>query len=212
MAVLYQSLKLKTVQAHSSLQTLHDQVDLSQRIQELQVSIEQSSSMQSTATSFADMVKKGPNTFIQPTQVNSIAIYPKDKKTSEETKSLVQKIICPERMKLHVKGLRKTRNGGVIISTDSKDDLAKIRTSEVLTSSGLTMDEPQKRKPRIVVIGVPSAMQEKEVFSCLYNQNLGDKVLNLESFLSAVKLSHKSGQKDAETCNYVIEVTAKEHS
>lgn len=210
MAVQYQSLKLKTIQAHSSINTLQDQLDLSQRLQDLKVSIDQSAKPAS-GTSFADMVKKGTNNFIQPINVSSVAIYPTDKlKSSEETKSLVQKIICPEQMKLHVRGLRKTKNGGVIISTDTKEDIEKLKQSVQLTNSGLTVDDHLKRKPRVVVIGVPSSMQEKEVFVCLYNQNLADKLpkSNLETFLSSIKLSHKSGKKDAETCNYIIEVSA----
>ncbi|XP_073951328.1 uncharacterized protein [Choristoneura fumiferana] len=231
MAVHYQSVKLRTVQAHSSIQTLKSQLDLSQQLQDLKMSIDQSSkpatdlsqrlqdlkhtieesSKPALGTSFADMVKKGTNNFIQPTNFSSVVIYPNNKeKSSEETKSLVQKLICPEQMKLHVRGLRKTKNGGVIISTDTKEDIMKLKQSVQLTNSGLTIDEPHKRKPRVVVIGVPSSMQEKDVFTCLYHQNLADKLQNvsLESFLSSIKLSHKSGKKDADTCNYVIEVTA----
>lgn len=210
MAVLCQSFQSKAVQARRSLQTSQDRKDLSQQLRDLKLSIEESSKP-TAVTSFADMVKKGNNEFIKPTNVSSVAIYPTDKqKSSEDTKSLVQKIICPEKMKLHVRGLRKTRNGGVIISTDSKDDIAKLKESVVLTTSGLTVDEPYKRKPRIVVIGVPTSMKENEVFTCLFNQNLADKLPNsdLDSFLSSIKLSHKSGKKDAETCNYVLEVSA----
>ncbi|KAI8433609.1 hypothetical protein MSG28_015628 [Choristoneura fumiferana] len=43
MAVHYQSVKLRTVQAHSSIQTLKSQLDLSQRLQDLKMSIDQSS-------------------------------------------------------------------------------------------------------------------------------------------------------------------------
>jgi hypothetical protein len=149
--------------------------------------------------------------FVQPSNISSVAIYPTDKqKSSEETKSLVQQLIRPEEMKLHVRGLRKVKNGGVVISTDSKDDVLKLKQSTQLTTSGLTVDEPQKRKPRIVVIGVPATMEEAEVFKCIYHQNLADKMRDtpLEKFLSSTKLSHKSGKKNSDTCNYIIEVSA----
>lgn len=211
MAVLYQSLKQKAIQAHTTIKALKENQDLSQRLQDLKHSIEESSNPLTGAVSFADMVKKSTNNFIQPNNFKSLAIYPTDKmKSSEETKNLVQKIIRPEQMKLHVRGLRKTRNGGVIISTDTKDDIEKLRQSKQLTTSGLTMDEPLKRKPRIVLIGVPASMPETEVFNCIYQQNLADKLQNttLETFLASIKLSHKSGKRDAETCNYIIEVPA----
>ncbi|XP_050551771.1 uncharacterized protein LOC126911026 [Spodoptera frugiperda] len=209
MAVQYQALKIKVSRAHTVISSLEDQMDVSQRLKDLQQHIDES--MKPTmGTSFADMVKKGANNFIHPSKLQSVAIYPEDKsKSSEETKTLVQKIIRPEQMKLHVRGLRKTKNGGVIISTDTKDDIEKLKQSEQLTKSGFTIDEHRKRNPRVVVIGVPSAMQENEVFNCLYHQNIADKLQNcdLEMFLASVKLSHKSGKKDAETCNYIIEVS-----
>ncbi|KAL0810863.1 hypothetical protein ABMA28_010167 [Loxostege sticticalis] len=211
LVVTYQSLKQKAIQTHASLQHLKENYDLSQQLQALKQSVEQSTRPVQIAASFADMVKKSSNNFVQPSVINSIAIYPTDKmKSSEETKSLVQKIIQPDQMKLHVRGLRKTKNGGVIISTDTKDDIRKLKQSAQLTSSGLTLDEPHKRKPRIVVVGVPSSMQEKEVFNCIYQQNLADRLdgMTLETFLKSVNLSHKSGKKDADTCNYIIEVPA----
>lgn len=211
MAVQYQSVKMKAVIANSTVQRLEDQIDLSQQLQELKTTFG-ASIKPNTGSSFADMVKKGTNKFIQPLNLSSVAIYPNNKLTSsDETKSLVQKIICPEQMKLQVRGLRKTKNGGVIISTETKDDIEKVKKSMQSTNSGLTVEEPQKRKPRVVIIGVPSIMQEMEVFTCLYNQNLAGKLqdCSLETFLSSIKLSHKSGKKDADTCNFIIEVSAQ---
>ncbi|CAH0703354.1 unnamed protein product [Spodoptera exigua] len=195
---------------HQSLCNLTEQLDLSHQIQDLKQRITDTPKP-TQSNSFADMVKKGANKFIQPINVSSIAIYPNDKmKTSDETKSLVQKIIRPEEMKLQVRGLRKTKNGGVIISTESKGDIEKLRQSTQLSSSGLSVDEPKKRNPRVVIIGVPSTMPDNEALTCLYHQNLAEKLENcsLDSFLSTTKMSHKSGRRDAATCNYVIEVTA----
>lgn len=210
MAVHYQSIKAKAVQYHNTIHMLENQLDLSQQLQNLKKTIGESMKP-ALGSSFADMVRKGANNYIQPINLSSVAIYPNDKlKTSDETKSLVQTIIRPEQMKLHVRGLRKTKNGGVIISTESKDDIEKLRQSVQLTKSGLTVDEPHRRKPRVVIIGVPTSMQEKEVFTCLYHQNLTEKLqdCSLDMFLTSIKLSHKSGKKDAETCNYVVEVSA----
>ncbi|KAF9810154.1 hypothetical protein SFRURICE_012187 [Spodoptera frugiperda] len=219
MAVQYQSVKMKAVLANSTVQRLEDQINISQQLQELKTTIG-ASIKPNTGSSFVDMVKKGTNKFIQPLKeadlypspLSSVAIYPKNKQTSsDETKSPRTEIICPEQIKLQVRGLRKTRNGGVIISTESKADIEKVKKSMQTTNSGLTVDEPQKRQQRVVIIGVPSSMQEMEVFTCLYNQNLAEKLqeCSLETFLSSIKLSHKSGKKDADTCNFIIEVSAQ---
>lgn len=212
LVVQYQSLKSKAIEYHHHLNTYMENQDLSQQLQNLTQVISVSTNSASRTASFADMVKKSETKFVHPVNTSSVAIYPADKnKTSEDTKSLVQKIIRPEQMKLQVRGLRKTKNGGVIISTDSKGDIEKLKKNEQLTTSGLTIDEPQKRRPRIIVVGVPTSMQDTEVFNCIFQQNLADKLKSMttEKFLSSVKLSHKSGKKNAETCNYVIEVTAE---
>lgn len=210
MVTLYQSVKSRAMTLNIENQALKEKMDLSERLQSLTKSIDETSKPSLGNSSFADMVKRG-NNFIKPINISSVAIYPQDNlKSSEETKTLVQKIISPEEMKLQVRGLRKTKNGGVIISTETRGDIEKLKQSVQLTNSGLLVDEPQKRKPRVVIIGVPSSMQEKDVFICLYKQNIAESLpeLTLDKYLSSIKLSHKSGKKDIETCNYVIEVPA----
>lgn len=210
MAVLYQSLKQKTILAHHTIQHLQEQQDVSQSLRLFKEAVVEKMKPQQN-NSFADMVKKGADKFIRPSNLSSVTIYPSDKtKTSDETKTLVQKIISPEELKLHVRGFRKVRNGGVLISTETKGDIEKLRNLEKLASSGLNVEEPTKRRPRITVVGVPAALTEKEVFECIYEQNLADKFPNSsrESFMSTVKLSHKSGKKGLSTCNFILEVPA----
>lgn len=212
MAVLYQSLKQKSIQAHTTIQHLQVQQNVVESLCQFKEVVEtKMSRTEPESTSYANMVKKGSDKFIRPANLSSVAVYPSDKtKTSDDTKSLLQKIISPEELKLHVRGVRKIRNGGVIIRTDNKNDIEKLKSSQKLVSSGLTVEEPSKRRPRIAVIGVPVALTEKEVFDCIFVQNLTEKLPNitLESFLESIKLSHKSGKKDRPTCNYILEVPA----
>ena len=212
MAVHYQSLKSKAIQTHTALKTMTEARDLADCLTEMNRTIQESCSKQgASATSFADMVKKGSSSFVRPKHLSSVAIFPSDNsKTSDETKNMVQNIICPGEMKLKVRGVRKIGKGGLIISTETKDDLEKLKQTVKTASSGLTVDEPRKRKPRIIVIGVPASMPENEVYKCIYDQNLSDKLptMSRDTFMSSIKLSHKSGRKDAENCNFIIEVPA----
>lgn len=211
MAVQYQSLKHKALQNYATLLTLKDNEGLATSLSEIKQKLHETLTKKTQeSASFADMVK-GTKSLIRPQATSSVAIYPSDNtKTSEETKNLVQKIVCPEEMKLKVRGLRKIRNGGVIISTETKDDIQKLKQTVERSTTGLTVDEPQKRKPRILIIGVPTDLAEKEVFKCIYEQNIVDilPTLTKETFLTAVKLSHKSGKRDADSCNYIVEVPA----
>ncbi|XP_026746866.1 uncharacterized protein LOC113508094 [Trichoplusia ni] len=209
MAVLYQSLKQKAIQAHVTIRQLQGEQDIANSLQELRQVV--AAERQSGSTSYANMVKKGEDKFVRPANLSSLAIYPNDKtQSSDDTKTLVQKIISPGELKLRVRGLKKIKNGGVIISADSKGDIEKLKTSEKLVSSGLKVEEPSKRRPRIAVVGVPVALTESEVMECIFEQNLSEKLPNTTraSFLSDVRLSHKSGKKDRPTCNYIIEVPA----
>ncbi|KAJ8722539.1 hypothetical protein PYW07_003719 [Mythimna separata] len=206
MAVQYQSLKQKAIQARILNEDLKQKCNLTDHILDLTKTIKDSST-----ASFADMVKKGSNDFVRPKNLNSVAIYPNNNlKSSDETKVLVQQMIRPEQEKLHIRGVRRTKNGGVIISTETKDDAEKIKHAIQQSASGLTADEPRKRKPRIVVVGVPSSLTETEVFRYIYEQNVAEKfpTISMESFMTLIKLSHKSGKKDSQTCNYVVEVPA----
>ncbi|XP_022834360.1 uncharacterized protein LOC111362070 [Spodoptera litura] len=211
MAVLYQSLKQKSRLAINIIDDLKERRDLADQISEIKNTIKDSTGMGNN-NSFADMVKKGKN-FVRPNNLSSVAIYPVNPlvQSSDETKTIVQKIIRPDELKLHVRGLRKTQNGGVIISTETKEDAEKVKDAVQLSSSGLTTDEPKKRQPRLTVVGVPSSMSDAEVFKCIYEQNVADKFsgISMESFLKDVKLSHKSGRKDAPACNYIIQVSGK---
>lgn len=212
MAVQYQSLKQAACRTHNSLMSMTEARDLKVCVMEMQRTIQESCTKQrTTATSFADMVKKGSNSFVRPNTFSSVVIYPCDNSTTcDETKKIVQKIVCPEEMKLKVRGVRKVGKGGIVISTETKEDLDKLKQTVQHSSSGLTIDEPRKRKPRIIVLGVPASMTENEVYKCIYEQNLADKLptMSRDIFMSSIKLSHKSGRKDAENCNYILEVPA----
>lgn len=214
MAVRYQSLKSSAIQTHTALKTMTEARDLADCLTEMNRTIQESCTKQEARrsdTSFADMVKKGSSNFVRPNPLSSVAIFPCDNsKSSDETRNMVQNIICPGEMKLKVRGVRKIGKGGLIISTETKDDLEKLKQTVQTASSELTVDEPRKRKPRIVVIGVPASMAENEVFKCLYDQNLADKLptMSRDIFMTSIKLSHKSGRKDTENCNYVLEVPA----
>nr|XP_049707727.1 uncharacterized protein LOC126056926 [Helicoverpa armigera] len=208
LAVQYQSLKQKTLQAQVTIQHLQGRQDIADSIEEIKKAVEKDRNIGSV--SYANVVKKGQD-LIRPANFQSLAIYPADRtQSSDDTKTLVQKIISPEELKLRVRGMKKIRNGGVIISADSKGDIEKLKASEKLVSSGLKCEEPSKRRPRIAVIGVPVALTEKEVLDCIFEQNLSEKLTNTsrESFLENIKLSHKSGKKDRPTCNFILEVPA----
>lgn len=211
LAVQYQSLKQKYITGLTTIDNLIEQNDICNQLKNLENSIS-APKLPGPSQSFADIVRTSSKTTILPSSTSSITIYPVDKgKTSEETKKLVQTLVKPQDLKLHIRGVRKIKNGGVIISTNTKDDLDKLKKSQNLQSSGLKLEELTKKKPRIILLGVPSNISEKEVFECLYEQNIADhhSSFDRDNFFGSIKLSHKSGKRDAAVCNYIVEVTAE---
>ncbi|XP_063386297.1 uncharacterized protein LOC134672331 [Cydia fagiglandana] len=211
LAVQYQAVKQQILVNNAHLKALSEQNNIREQIKELQLSLQVAPKIE-TKVSFADKVRTGNNSSVVPIKTNSIVIYPTEKdKSSEDTKKLVQDLIKPEALKLHVRGMRKTKNGGVIINTDRKDDLEKLKASQQLQKSGLKLEETTKRRPKIILLSVPSNITENEVFDCIYEQNIVDQHPNIsrETFMSSIKLSHKSGKKDLATCNYILECSAE---
>lgn len=212
MAVHYQQLKQKLIAANTALKNIHKDKSISDQIRELKTSVQSAQKESPQIVSYANMVRKGNDSIVRPANSSSITIYPVDKdKSSEETKKLVQNLVRPDELKLQIRAVRKIRNGGVIISTDRKDDLDKIKKSDKLISSGLKIEDTLKKRPKIIIIGVPSEMPERELLECLFEQNVADiqPPITREQFLSSLKLSHKSGKKDTATCNYILEVSAE---
>lgn len=207
MAVQYQSLKQKYISAQTSIQILNSRKSISTQIDDLKECILSAPKISQPTISFADTVKKN---LVQSVSTSKVAIYPANKEqSSEETKKLVQTIIKPDALKLHIRGMRKTKSGGIIISTEGKEDLQKIKQSEQLKTSGLKIEDTLKRRPKIILLGVPANTPEKELFECIFEQNIVDNHphVDREDFFSSLKLSHKSGKKDTLYCNYIIELS-----
>ena len=116
MAVLYQALKQKTIQAHSTIRRLQEQQNIENTLVQIK-EVVKGISNPPEPFSYANMVKKGSDNYVRPANLNSVAIYPSDKtKSSDDTKFLVQKIISPGELKLHVRDLKKVKNGGVLMT------------------------------------------------------------------------------------------------
>lgn len=208
MAVLYQALKQQARLTINIMDEIIEKCGQSEKKSEIEQTIKDSNT--TNKVSFADMVKKGID-FVRPSNLASVAVYPVKKlQSSDETETLVQTIIRPSVTKQLV--AVKTQNGGVIISSETNQDAENVKPEVGLSLSGL-LAEPKTimRKPRIVVIGVPSPMADFDVLRYIYEQNVSVKFpeMTMEYFLTSVKLSHKSGRKDAPTCNFIFQVPGK---
>ncbi|KAI5646610.1 hypothetical protein NE865_01544 [Phthorimaea operculella] len=173
LATKYQSIKHKYMMANRELNSKEEEIEISAQIEDLKQCVKSTPNPASQTASFADAVKIRKNSVVRPTASSNIAIYPANKdSSSDDTKKLVQTLIKPDELKLHIRGVRNTKNGGVIISTNGKEDLEKLQKSEKLIQSGLTLEVTAKKKPKIILLGVPSSTSEAELKDCIYEQNI----------------------------------------
>ncbi|KAJ2939737.1 hypothetical protein O0L34_g17930 [Tuta absoluta] len=208
----YQSIKYKYMMANREINSREEEIEIAAQIEDLKHCVKSTPIPVPQPASFADTVKIRNNSVVRPTASSSIAIYPaSNDSSSDDTKKLIQTIIKPDELKLHICGVRKTKNGGVIISTNAKEDLEKLQKSKILRDSGLTVEVTTKKRPKVILLGVPSSTSEAELKDCIYQQNIAEKLPSLtkERAHSSIRLSHKSGRKEAASCNFILEVTAE---
>ncbi|KAL3613164.1 Neuroendocrine convertase 1 [Castilleja foliolosa] len=185
MALNYQMIKQKYISANTEIEVMYndnvrDNV-IANQFEDIKKCVKAATSAATPVhASYSGIVKKGKDV-IFPTSTATIAIYPENKQQqSEQTKKIVQEIIKPEKMKLHIRGVWNTKNGGVIISSEQKNDIEKLKNSEQLITSGLKVAETAKRKPKIILLGVPSDISETDLYECLYEQNLAEKQTSID--------------------------------
>lgn len=157
------------------------------------------------AESYAAKLKSAPTPLPRP----AVVIYPSDSNASSDvTQTFVQECIKPNELKIQIRSLRKIRNGGVVIETNSKEDVEKLKESAPLKSKGYTIANPRKRLPRVIAYGVPNDTSEDEFIHNLYTLNIEGQLNNYscQSFKEQVRMSHKSGRRDGLYCNWILEV------
>ncbi|KAI4472424.1 hypothetical protein M0802_016837 [Mischocyttarus mexicanus] len=137
-----------------------------------------------------------------------VAIYPMEKKTavsSDETKAVVLNTIAPTKEKLQICNVKKISNKGILVETNTKEDLDRVIKSEKLHAAGLKVEVPSKKKPLLIVYGVPKETTDKEFLSGLKKQNC--KESKTTELFDTIRISHRTGDRSMDKVNVVIEVS-----
>ncbi|KAI4472549.1 hypothetical protein M0802_016715 [Mischocyttarus mexicanus] len=85
------------------------------------------------------------------------------------------------------------------------EDLDRVIKSEKLHAAGLKVEVPSKKKPLLIVYGVPKETTDKEFLSGLKKQN--SKESKTTEFFDTIRISHRTGDRSMEKVNVVIEVS-----
>ena len=139
-----------------------------------------------------------------------VAIYPRagsSMKSSDATKETLVTSLAPAKEKLQIRGVKKISNNGVLVETATKEDMERVLKSDNLQAAGLVTGLPAKKKPRVIVYDVPNVLSESEFLTSLRQQNLNTSAN--EKPHDAVRISHKTGSRNPETANIVLEVSPR---
>ena len=113
--------------------------------------------------------------------------------------------LAPAKEKLRISGLKKISNNRVVVETTTKEEMERVLKNEKLQAAGLVAGLPTKRRPMLIVYDVPAQLGEEEFLAALRQQNLEN--LSRAKF-KEVRLSYKTGTRNQDTDNRMLEVTA----
>ena len=100
-------------------------------------------------------------------------------------------------------GLKKISNNQVILETTTMEEMQRVLKSKKLKAANLKMSLPVKKRPMLIVYGVPAELDEEKFLLELRRQNFQHMP---EEKYKAVKFSHKTGKRNLENDHRVIEV------
>ncbi|CAK9820466.1 Uncharacterized 50 kDa protein in type I retrotransposable element R1DM [Anthophora quadrimaculata] len=163
------------------------------------------------ALTYAEKVKVRSNV-VPPTAIkpprNVVTVYPSENsafKDSDETKKAIVNCMAPAEEKLKIRNVRKINNKGVLIETETPQDIKNLMNSSKLVTAGLKVGLPQKKKPRMIIHNIPLDKNEQEIMKAIHDQNLEE--LPITKFSEDFKLAFKTGDRSRSKVNWVVEVT-----
>lgn len=125
--------------------------------------------------------------------------------SSEQTKERIMGTIKPEKEKLKIRNVRKIRNNGILIETETKEDLSMLLCNKKLVEAGLKAGLPSKKLPRVIIFDVPRELNEGSLAEAIHLQNVD--IMDKTQFSRDFKLVFKTGDKKKDVVNWVAEVT-----
>lgn len=125
--------------------------------------------------------------------------------TSEKVKEVVLRDVASTLKDVRVQAVRRTRDGGVTLETNSANDMAAIRASDAFASKGLVLSAPPPRRVKLIVLRVPSQISDSVLMEELTVRNRDPDAEQAE-FAKGVRLISRGG-KGADAGNAILEVT-----
>lgn len=133
-----------------------------------------------------------------------VLAYPNKEQSSDETATQVKSNL--ERMSndLRIHKLTNISKGGVVIQVQDEQQIAQIRAA---LETVVEFREPKAKLPKLIIYDLPSEDTPEEVKERIYNQNFRDSRITKQEFDGNTKMVFKTGPRDIEVCNWIVETT-----
>ncbi|XP_023235514.1 uncharacterized protein LOC111634912 [Centruroides sculpturatus] len=159
---------------------------------------------------FAEKVKSKVNETTGRIKDNkSIIIRGKNELSSDEVKRRFFTSMDPRNDKIRIVGVRKLRTNGLMVNLAADKDRDKILNLKVLDDAGLDVQVPIRKKPRMILLGVPKEITAEDLIQVIYSLNsdylFNDKT-DYEEFKLQFKLLYQTGRRREFLTNWVVEV------
>lgn len=133
-----------------------------------------------------------------------VLAYPNKEQSSEETATQVKTNLARLSNDLRIHKLTNISKGGVAIQVQDEQQIAQIKAALETT---VEFREPKAKLPKLIIYDLPSEDTPEEVKERIYNQNFRDLRFTRQEFDGNTKLVFKTGPRDLEICNWVVETT-----
>lgn len=101
-----------------------------------------------------------------------IVIKPKSAQDSKVTKDDIQKNIKPATLEVGITQMKNTKEGGVLIKCNNKDEIQKIKVAaEKKLNKNYKISIPEQKNPCIKILDLEENMEGSDLISCMLKQN-----------------------------------------
>lgn len=114
--------------------------------------------------SYSAALKSSKNDTTEKENLPVVIIKPKNNQNSKQTKEYVQKNVNPSSIKATVKEVKEIRNGGIIIKTNTKEEVQRLKEiSEEKLNKNYTVEISKMKLPRLALIGSRKKYEKEEL-------------------------------------------------
>lgn len=125
---------------------------------------------------YSNILKTQKPIMIKNENLPVVIIKPKKNQTSKTTKQEVQKKMNPALVNVSIKNVEDIRNGGIIIKSNTKEEIEKLKKlSDEKLKEDYIVEISKLKIPKLVIIGTRREYNDEELFEELLALNYVDK-------------------------------------